>query len=501
MLKIKKLDLYILRNFILSLSATFFICLFVLLMQFLWRYIDELVGKGLEIHVLLEFFFYSSMTLVPLALPLSVLLASLITFGNFGERLELLAMKAAGVSLFRIIRPLVIFVFLLSIGMYFFSNDVIPRSQVKLWTLIYSMKQKTPEIDIPEGSFYSEIPGYNIYVREKDMNRNLLKNIMIYDISHGFENMTVTAADSARIQFTEDKKYLVLTLYSGESFENLKMQNELATSQNFPYRRESFDEKQIVIEFDSGFSKASENVAKDKYVAKNIAELHYAIDTIGRQKDSVQNIFAQRMVSMQNTKIADAQRNQSRVQNERQPVALSDSSLFSQLSENDKQFALRMALGEVSHIKNEMEFRMVEVSDLDYYIRRHQIEIHRKYTLPFACLIFFFIGAPLGAIIRKGGLGLPVVISVALFIVYYMIDNSGYKFARDGMWTPLEGMWLSSVVLLPLGIFLTYKAATDSVLFNVDSYFSVFKNFKQFIKRKNNDRRTEEQDRGGDRGL
>jgi len=204
MLKIKKLDLYILRNFILSLSATFFICLFVLLMQFLWRYIDELVGKGLEIHVLLEFFFYSSMTLVPLALPLSVLLASLITFGNFGERLELLAMKAAGVSLFRIIRPLVIFVFLLSIGMYFFSNDVIPRSQVKLWTLIYSMKQKTPEIDIPEGSFYSEIPGYNIYVREKDMNRNLLKNIMIYDISHGFENMTVTAADSARIQFTEE---------------------------------------------------------------------------------------------------------------------------------------------------------------------------------------------------------------------------------------------------------------------------------------------------------
>ncbi len=483
MLKIKRLDLYILRNFILSLSATFFICLFVLLMQFLWRYVDELVGKGLEVSILAQFFFYSAMTLVPLALPLSILLASLITFGNFGERLELLSMKAAGISLFRIIQPLVIFVFFLSIGMYYFSNEVIPRSQLKLWTLIYSMKQKTPEVDIPEGSFYSEIPGYNIYVKKKNTDKNLMEHVMIYDISQGFENMTVTTADSARLQFTEDKKFLVLSLYSGEAFENLKMRGEDVSGNNYPYRRESFEEKQLLIEFDGSFSVASTSVAKDKYVAKTMGDLYYAIDTLSEQRDSAQNVMAMRMVSMQNSKISDIKRNANRLSVDTvTKVALTDSSLFSMLSASDKKFALQTASNEVARIKNEMEFRAVEVSDYNYYIRRHQIEIHRKYTLPFACLIFFFIGAPLGAIIRKGGLGLPVVISVALFIVYYIIDNTGYKFARDGMMTPTQGMWLSSCVLLPLGIFLTYKAATDSVLFNVDSYF-VF--LKKFFKKKN----------------
>jgi lipopolysaccharide export system permease protein len=462
------------------LFATFFICLFILLMQFLWKYVDEMIGKGLSLTVLAEFFFYSALTLVPMALPLAVLLAALMTFGNFGERLELLAMKAAGISLFRIIRPLVIAISFISIGAFFFANNVIPHSQVKLWTLIYSIRDKSSEIEIPENVFYHGISGYSVYVKGKDHKHNLLKDIMIYDLSKGFENITVTVADSARLQFTDDKQFIVFTLYNGESFENLKDQKTARS--NVPYRRESFQMKQTLIEFDGSFTKMDESMMTNKYVSKNVLQLGRDIDTFNVKIDSLARDFKQQATRS----MPYYQNNTDNTRLTNKPVVdvstqLSIDSLYNTLSNDDKREAIRRALQETSATSSSLSFKKYEIEDNQYLLRRHAIEWHRKFTLSFACLIFFFIGAPLGAIIRKGGLGMPVVISVFLFIIYYIIDNTGYKFAREGMWQVWEGMWLSAAVLLPFGIFLTYKAAKDAALLNADAYVLVIKKISILI--------------------
>ena len=245
-LRIKKLDIFVLKSFLLLFCGTFFICLFIFMMQFLWRYVDELVGKGLEIGVLAQFFFYSGITLIPVSLPLAILLAALMTFGNFGEKFELLSMKAAGIPLLRIIRPLIIFCVMLSCMSFYFQNVVSPKAQTKLWTLLVSMKQTSPELDIPEGVFYSDIDGYNIYVKKKDRETGIMKDLLIYNFSEGFENAHIIWASEGSMEMTEDKQHLFLHLYNGEQFENLKSQS--ISSQNVPYRRESFREKHIVIE-------------------------------------------------------------------------------------------------------------------------------------------------------------------------------------------------------------------------------------------------------------
>lgn len=451
-------------------------------MQFLWKYVDEMIGKGLDLIVLAEFFFYSALTLVPMALPLAILLASLMTFGNMSERLELLAMKAAGISLFRIIRPLIITIVFISAGAFFFANNVIPIAQVKLWTLIYSIRDKNPEVEIPENVFYDGISGYSIYVKDKDTKNNLLKDIMIYDLSKGFENITVTAADSARLQFTNDKKFLIFTLYNGESFENLQ-QGTPNNTNNVPYRREAFIEKQTLIEFDGNFNKQSESLMQDRYVSKNVVQLGHDIDSFAVVQDSLSKVLQNQVTKeyAELTKIEDIETaNDSLIQN---TDSLNIDSLFASLSNTDKSISIRRAYNKVNSLRSEVNFRKIEIEDRAYLQRRHAIEWHRKFTLSFACFIFFFIGAPLGAIIGKGGLGVPVVVSVLLFIFYYVIDNTGYKFARDGFWEVYKGMWLSASVLLPLGIFLTYKAATDSNILNSDAWHKYFKLLK-FKKKK-----------------
>ena len=246
---------------------TFFICLFIILMQFLWRYVDELVGKGIEMPVLAELFFYAAVSMVPMSLPLALLLASLMTFGNLGERLELLAIKAAGVSLLHVMRPLVIVVALIAIGAFFFQNDILPKAQVKMYTLLYSIRQKSPELDIPEGVFYDQINGYNLYVKEKDRKTGMMRDMMIYDLSGGFDNAMVILADSGKLKLTEDKQYLFLTLYSGESFENLKSQRTAVNS--VPYRRETFSTKEILIPFDAGFNRMDDGVMQNQYIGRS----------------------------------------------------------------------------------------------------------------------------------------------------------------------------------------------------------------------------------------
>jgi lipopolysaccharide export system permease protein len=484
---VKKIDMYMLRNFLGLFFATFFIAVFILLMQFVWMHVQDLVGKGLALTVLAEFFVYAVATVVPLALPLAILLASLISFGNLGERFELTAMKAAGISLFRIMAPLVVFISMVSAGAFFFSNNVLPKAQMKLWALIFSLRQKSPELSIPVGEFYGGIDGLNIYVKQKDPVDGTLFNVMIYNYTNGFDNASVTIADSARLFFTADKKFLVLRLFQGESFENLSSNDKKATglAKNIPYRRETFSAKQLLLDFDSEFSRYDESVLEDQHVSKNVSELVHSIDSVQQEAQTRSMEQSKQLVE---TKYFGREREAGKQIGDSLATASARSgkidmyALYEGLSVAEKKRVAQQEREAIANYSNQVQYNALLLDDAQRYIRRHEIELYRKFTLAFACLIFFFIGAPLGAIIRKGGLGAPVVISVVLFIIYYIIDNTGYKMAREALWPCWAGMWLSSFVLLPVGIFLTYKAATDSALFNPEAWLIGWKKIAAKIK-------------------
>ena len=483
---IKRLYRFMLKSFLPLFLMTFFICLFIVLMQFLWRYIDDLVGKGLEVHVIGELFFYAALTMVPMALPLAILLASLMTFGNLGERFELTAIKASGISLMKAMKPLVIFIALVAIGAFFFQNYVLPVAQAKMWTLLYSVRQKSPELEIPEGVFYDQIPGYNFYVEKKDRNTGTLYDMMIYDVSRGFENSRIILADSGHLKLADDKEHLFLQLYKGEQFENLKENNGATPrSGNQPYRRESFDKKEILLAFDANFNRMDESGMRNQYVGKNIAQLRATIDSVTQRVDSVGAVYAQELMDATYLRVPRTITRWENGHEEMVEVEDIEPVAENRLIDVDSLFYLRRpeltgnylneALMRAQRIRQDYEFKSYAMQDDRKTIRRHDIEMQKKFTLSFACLIFFFIGAPLGAIIRKGGLGAPLVISVLLFIVYYIIDNTGYKMARDGKIAVWEGMWLSSTILLPLGVFFTYKAVKDSAVFDVDAYKNMFR--------------------------
>lgn len=471
-----------LQSFVPQLVMTFFICLFIIMMQFLWKSIDDLVGKGLGIDVIAELFFYAALTMVPLALPLAILLASIMTFGNLGERFELTAIKAGGVSLMKVMRPLIIFIACISVGAFFFQNNVMPVAQVKMWSLIFSMRQKSPEVEIPEGVFYDQIPGINIYVGEKNRETGALYDMTIYDVSRGFDNARIILADSGHMSVTEDKTHLLLKLHYGEQFENLREQGTVRRG-NEPYRRETFTEKDILITFDNNFNRMDEGAMRNQFVGKNIAELRATIDSVNQRVDSVGDTYARSLVETPYFNIpASRKAYEDSVWVDRPvelpanlPVLPLDSIFTGSTNSLTKSYA-NQAVSKINRLRQEYEFRSYSLEDDRRTIRLHGIEMHKKFTLSFACLIFFFIGAPLGAIIRKGGLGTPLVISVLLFIAYYIIDNSGYKMARDARLDVWQGIWLSSMVLFPLGIFLTYKAVKDSAVFSFDAY-------RNFIKR------------------
>ena len=470
-----------LQSFLPLFMMTFFICLFIVLMQFLWRYIDDLVGKGLEMSVIGELFFYAALTMVPLALPLAILLASLMTFGNLGEQFELTAMKASGVSLIRSMRPLIVLMVFVAIGAFFFQNNVLPIAQTKMWTLLYSMRQKSPELDIPEGVFYDQIPGFNLFVEKKDQETGVLHNLLIYNVSKGSDNATIIYADSGKMSMTDDKSHLFLKLWQGEQFENLREQSGIS-SNNVPYRRESFDDKEVLITFDANFNRMDESGMRNQYVGKNIKELQATIDSVNARVDSVGDIYGKALREIPylgisyyttvRTPNGMERRQQTEVSLDR-PIDID--SIFRGTNPAFAKSYINQALSKARRAKQDYEFKSFAMNDDRTTIRRHGIEMMKKFTLSVACLVFFFIGAPLGAIIRKGGLGMPLVISVILFIIYYIIDNSGYKLARDGHVEVWEGIWLSTFVLLPLGIFLTYKAVNDSAVFNKDAYVNFFR--------------------------
>ena len=472
MFRIKKLDLFIAKQFGLLFAGTFFICQFVLMMQFLWRYVDVLIGKGLSMEVMAQFFWYMGLFLVPQALPLAVLLSSLITFGNLGESSELTAIKSAGISIMRTFRSLIVISVFVSLCSFYFQNYIGPSANMKMAQLMISMTQKSPELEIPEGIFYDGIPNCNLYVQKKDMKTGKLYGIMIYRMTGSYEDQAIILADSGMIQTTADKKHLLLTLSSGEWFENMQSQ-ELGGGASIPYRRETFADKRVVIDYDGGFNMADASALSNNAKSKSLSQLTSGIDSLNATYDSIgRSIYddvrrmyyyipkASEKDSLAAVKLAQGQ-------------TCRFDSIYGKLTNEQKLKAVNMALSSVQSEVAELNFRSMITSDGDRMLREHYIEVINKFTLALSCVIFFFIGAPLGAIIRKGGLGIPVIVSVLVFIVYYILDNTGYRMARGDMWTVEFGKGLAPAVLVPLAAFVTYKANRDSMVFNIDQWKAV----------------------------
>lgn len=478
----KKLHKLVLKSYLGPLVMTFFIALFILLMQFLWRWIDELVGKGLETIDFVEIVLYASSTLVPMALPLAILLASLMTLGNFGEYYELLAMKSAGISLPRILLPLSIVTALISVGAFFFSNNVLPYTNLKLTNLLYSVRQQKPEFLIKEGVFTDFADGYTIKVGQKNPKTGLLKRIMIYDHSDRKGNVTVTYADSGFMSPSADQKYLVATLFSGNTYkEVLDKRNRLnAPGSKLPAQRQKFEKQKIIFELQGvGLKRTDETLFKDSYQVMNITQLNETRDSLADELETRIHNFSQGIERSNILKSPSWMLPNDSLRHHKFNV----DSLFNNLDDEAKLHALSLALTNARSSKNYVSSTKDEFKYRKRFIARHRIEWHRKFTLSFACLIFFFIGAPLGAIIRKGGLGMPIVVSVLFFIVYYVITITGEKFARELIWSTTAGMWLSSLILFLLGIFLSYKATTDSVIMNAESYTLFFKKIGNKLKK------------------
>lgn len=469
MFRIKKLDIFIAKQFGLLFVGTFFICLFVLMMQFLWRYVDELIGKGLSMEILAQFFWYMALGLMPQAFPLAILLSSLIAYGNLGESSELTAIKAAGISLMQSMRSLIFIVLCIAGISFYFQNVVVPSANMQLKQLLVSMKQKSPELEIPEGTFYDGIPNSNLYVEKKDLKTGHLYGIMIYRQTGSYEDQTIILADSGMLQSTAEKKHLLLTLWNGEWFENMRSQDMGGTAE-VPYRRESFGHKQILLDFDGDFNLADASNFTNDASAKSVMRILHDLDSIKLSNDSIGRSFFEeaRNYTFRTEELTpqDSVKLQSLTAED---IPVMDS-VYAKMSQDKQREVARQAARQAQNALSDVEMKSDYAKYQNRLERVHLLEAIGKFTLALSCIIFFFIGAPLGAIIRKGGLGVPVIVSVIVFLVFYLLDMTGMRMARDDNWTVWFGRSISTVVLAPLAVFFTYKANRDSTVFNIDAY-------------------------------
>ncbi|WP_262279340.1 LptF/LptG family permease [Hallella absiana] len=472
--RIKKLDIFIARQFGLLFAGTFFICQFVLMMQFLWRYIDDLIGKGISLDIMAQFFWYMALMMVPQALPLAILLSSLITFGNLGESSELTAIKAAGISLMQSFRSLIVITSLICVTSFVFQNNIGPTANMKLAQLFLSMKQKSPELEIPEGVFYDGIPNCNIYVQKKNLKTGRLYGIMVYRMTASYEDAAIILADSGMIQSTAEKKHLLLSLWSGEWFENMQSQ-ELAGSASVPYRRESFISKRIYLDFDADFSLTDASSLSGNARGKSLKEIVNSIDSLNESYDSIGRVSYNQARTFYFANVRLSKKDSLMAVKRGMSKSFDIDKVFEKSPAEQKRMAVSAALSKAQTAVNDLDFRSMMTKDNERMVREHQIEAQNKFMLALQCLLFFFIGAPLGAIIRKGGLGVPVIVSVLVFIVFYIIDNSSYQMARKGMWAVWMGRTLAPVVMTPLAVFITYKACNDSMVFNADAWRDMFR--------------------------
>lgn len=477
----KKLHSYMLKSFVGPFFATFFISEFVLLMQMMWRYIDDIVGKGLEISIILELLTYLSVTLVPMALPLAVLLSSIMTFGNLGENYELIALKSAGISLYRIMRPLIMVIIILTVGAFFFSNNILPIANMKAFNLLRDIRRHKPEMNFKEGVFTNALEGYSIKMDRINKETGMMYNMMIYnhrDLKTG--NYEVTKADSGFLISIPNTSIIQLDLFSGTTYtdEGLKPENRIS----FPFRRLNFDRQTVLIDLPANDLKRSEEGF--------ISSAMLSLDQLNYTIDSLQGMINEKIhTSTQKVLASDFQKGKSLkpatdslYRRELAMLKADADSLFRAYEVEERQQALEHALRYARDAKVTVADNLSYEERYGEVVRKNQIEWHKKFTLSFACLIFFFVGAPLGGIIRKGGLGMPIVVSTLLFIIYYVVSMIGERSAKEGVFTVLFGSWLSSLVFLPLGVFLTYKSVTDSEMMSGEAYMNFFKKIGGFFK-------------------
>jgi len=476
------------NRFIGPFFMTFFITVFVLLMQFLWKYLDEFVGKGLDGDVIAELMLYAISSLIPLALPLSMLLASIMTFGDLGENNELLAMKAAGISLTRIMRPLIFLSVFVSVFAFYFANDVMPVTNRKFAALLLSIRYQKPELIVKEGVFSNEVDGYSIKVGKKSKKSDKLYNIMIYDHTKNEGNVSVTVADSGTMKMSEDKKYMVLTLFAGQAYTDVESNPRRRNNKEYPFRNDKFD-KEVLITPIKGmdFKRKDESTVGNFYKALSLKQLSSSADSMAKELDRRRTDFAVKLNYLPplTREVVSYARTDSAAKSKlKMDEYVNVDSMLSNMNQNVKMDIINQALRNARSNKRSLQQAKDDLELRTKWLNKYWVEWHRKFTLSLACLIFFFIGAPLGAIIRKGGLGMPLVISIVLFIFYYIISMTGEKMSREGVGHIWEGMWFSSLLFLPAGIFLTYKAANDSVILNMDAYAEFFRKLNPFKKKK-----------------
>lgn len=468
----KKLDLFVLKTYLGPLVLTFFIALFILLMQFLWKYVDDLVGKGLEWYIIFKLLFYASSTFVPLALPLAILLSSLMMFGNMGEHYELVSMKAAGISLRRIMLPLVIVSIFISGLAFYFANTVLPEANLKFLSLLYDVRSKKLAFNLKNGVFYDGIEGFVIRVGKKEKDGNTIRDVMIYDHTQHQGNVSVTTAKWGKMELSPDKKYLIFLLYDGMNYEErTDMRRHEVTR---PFQRTKFKEQQQFFDLSAfQLTRTDEALFKKNYEMQNIRDLRVSIDSMMGEVDRQREIyhtslqsnysFFSRMDSVLNT--------QSDTLHEFNNAMLLNFTRTDWYSISQSAKAASLAM------KESIEMHERNLYGKNKLLHKHQIVLQKKFTFSIACFLLFFIGAPLGAIIRKGGLGMPAVVATIFFVLFWIVSFTGEKYTAEGLLPAWQGMWIAPLMLVPIGIFLTYKATIDASLFDLDAWFKFFKKF------------------------
>lgn len=482
----KILDRFVLKAYVKPFIITFIVMILFMLMQFVWKYIDDLVGRGVEWYYIAELLFYTSATVVPMSLPLAILLSSIMTFGTLGEHNEMAALKASGNSLIRVMRPVIGFILLVAIGAFFFSNYVIPVANLKSETLLKNITNKKPALNIREGVFYGGIEGYSIKVGEKfGENQSELRNVYVYDHSSKMGNMKVIVSETGKMEMTEDEMFLNIELFEGNSYEDI-YPNKVEDRNNFPFVRSEFSRSLMrfnLSDFQSGDLRSG---SRKDFDMLNIIQLESTTDSLRKVLAWRRSEFEESMIEKYSFLENSTENSDSTsttpaavAQNMHQGDTISPDVLEDDILSNIQpiertrviQNALRIARSNKAYYDN----TKTEYIWRHKLIARHLLEWHKKFSISFSCIVLFFIGAPLGAIIRKGGMGMPVVVSVIIFLIYHVTSYSFEKLGRELVWMPFRAIWTANLILFPIGMWLTYKSATDSAIFNIEIYLKPFR--------------------------
>ena len=491
---VKKLHVLVLKSFIPPFIATFIVAIFVLILQFLWLYVDELVGKGLEAWVIIKLLFYASIQVVPLAMPISVLLSAMMTFGNMGENYELTAIKSAGISILKVFRPLIVLSALLGLLNFYFADTIVPAANLKLQTLLFDIRQRHPALNFQPGIFNYDIEGYVIRISKKNPHNDMMYNFLIYDHKNAFANNRLITADSGTLRVTEDFKYLIADLYHGHQYEEMRENETEFSKRKFPHREDKFTHYRVVIKLE-GFQmkETDERLFKSNYQMLSARRLRHKIDSLKiayqRRKNFYEDVLLNNYMFVKGLKLYsrrdtfdyyDALKIWYQIPAKKLPIVVNTDSLYNHMDISSKQEVITRALNFANRIISQLKMAKIDLKSKQVWIAKHEIAYYRKFTFSVACFIFFFIGAPLGSIIRKGGFGFPAIASVLIFLLYYVISISGENLILQGGLKPEIGMWISTIVFIPISAYLVYKVATDKVITNFDYYLSMV---VDFIKR------------------